>query len=98
MWDYNIPDDELKKIACGTDMKKKQWLFNRIVYNSRDKISDLLLFSQTDLQTLFDDLDLFMNGQPFFYDEAKELIYKLKKYFTVINYGHRNRRRTYTIR
>ena len=79
-------------------MKKKQWLFNRIVYNSRDKISDLLLFSQTDLQTLFDDLDLFMNGQPFFYDEAKELIYKLKKYFTVINYGHRNRRRTYTIR
>ena len=53
MWDYNIPDDELKKIVCGTDMKKKQWLFNRIVYNSQDKISDLLLFSQTDLQTLF---------------------------------------------
>ncbi|UTY28290.1 nucleotidyl transferase AbiEii/AbiGii toxin family protein [Treponema putidum] len=30
-----------------------------------------------------DDLDLFMQGQPYFYGETKELIYKLKKYFTV---------------
>ena len=30
-----------------------------------------------------DDLDLFMQGEPYFYDEAKELIYKLKKHFTV---------------
>lgn len=34
--------------------KKKQWLFNRIVYNSQDKIGDLLLFSEKDLCTLFD--------------------------------------------
>ena len=54
MWDYNIPDDELKKIVCGTDIKKKQWLFNRIVYNSQDKIGDLLLFSEKDLCMLFD--------------------------------------------
>ena len=54
MWDYNIPDDELKKIVCGTDIKKKQWLFNRIVYNSQDKIGDLLLFPKKDLCMLFD--------------------------------------------
>jgi len=54
LWDYNIPDDELKKIVCGTDIKKKQWLFNRIVYNSQDKIGDLLLFPKKDLCMLFD--------------------------------------------
>ncbi len=54
MWDYNIPDDELKKNVCGTDIKKKQWLFNRIVYNSQDKIGDLLLFPKKDLCMLFD--------------------------------------------
>ena len=35
-----------------------------------------------------DDLDFFMNGQPYFYDEAKEIIYRLRKYLeieTVIN-------------
>ena len=35
-----------------------------------------------------DDLDFFMNGQPYFYDEVKEIIYRLRKYFeieTVIN-------------
>ena len=30
-----------------------------------------------------DDLDLFMQGQPYFYDEAKALIYNLQKDFTV---------------
>ena len=52
-WDYKFSEAELKNIACSNDMKKKQWLFNRIVYNSQDKLSDLSLFSQTDLQTLF---------------------------------------------
>ena len=35
-----------------------------------------------------DDLDFFMNGQSFFYDEVKEIVYRLKKRFeieTVIN-------------
>lgn len=30
-----------------------------------------------------DDLDFFMNGQPYFYDEVKEIIYRLKKQFEV---------------
>ncbi|MGI5084532.1 hypothetical protein [Treponema putidum] len=54
VWDYKFSEDELKEIACGNDMKKKQWLFNRIVYNSQDKLGDLSLFSQTDLRMLFD--------------------------------------------
>lgn len=29
----------------------------------------------------FDDLDLFMQGQPYFYDEVKAVIYKLQKEF-----------------
>ena len=53
-WDYTISEDELQNITCGTDIKKKQWLFNRIVYNSQDKIGDLLLFPKKDLCMLFD--------------------------------------------
>ena len=30
-----------------------------------------------------DDLDLFMQGQPYFYDETKTIIYNLQKNFTV---------------
>lgn len=54
LWDYSISEPELQSIITGGDMKKKQWLFNRIVYNSQDKIGDLLLFSKKDLCTLFD--------------------------------------------
>lgn len=54
LWDYTISEPELQSIITGTDIKKKQWLFNRIVYNSQDKIGDLLLFSEKDLCTLFD--------------------------------------------
>lgn len=54
LWDYTISEPELQAIITGGDMKKKQWLFNRIVYNSQDKIGDLLLFSKEDLCTLFD--------------------------------------------
>ncbi|MGI5172130.1 hypothetical protein H0R92_00820 [Treponema sp. OMZ 840] len=57
-WDYNISEDELKNIACGSDIKKKQWLFNRIVYNSPDKIHDLSIFNKKDLQNLFDNFKL----------------------------------------
>ena len=54
LWDYTISEPELQSIITGGDMKKKQWLFNRIVYNSQDKIGNLLLFSKKDLCTLFD--------------------------------------------
>ena len=54
IWDYTISEDELQNIALGTDTKKKQWLFNRIVYNSRDKMRDLSIFDEKDLQNLFD--------------------------------------------
>lgn len=53
-WDYNISEDELKNIPLGPNVKKKQWLFNRIVYNSRDKIRDLSIFTEQDLRDLFD--------------------------------------------
>ena len=54
LWDYTISDAELHSIITDNDMKKKQWLFNRIVYNSQDKIGDLLLFSEQDLCKFFD--------------------------------------------
>jgi len=57
-WDYTISEDELQNIALGTDIKKKQWLFNRIVYNSRDKMRDLSIFTEKDLQNLFDNFKL----------------------------------------
>ena len=53
LWDYTISEAELQSIITGSDMKKKQWLFNRIVYNSQDKIGDLLLFPEKDLYKLF---------------------------------------------
>ncbi len=57
-WDYNISEDELKNIAFGPNVKKKQWLFNRIVYNSRDKIHDLSIFTEQDLRDLFGNFKL----------------------------------------
>ena len=53
-WDYTISEDELQNMACGIDIKKKQWLFNRIVYNSCDKMRDLSIFAEKDLRNLFD--------------------------------------------
>ena len=58
VWDYNISEDELQNIALGTDTKKKQWLFNRIVYNSHDKMRDLSVFAERDLRNLFDNFKL----------------------------------------
>lgn len=54
LWDYDMSETELCSIIAGDDMQKKQWLFNRIVYHSQDKIGDLLLFPEKDLRTLFD--------------------------------------------
>lgn len=48
----------MQNIACGTDIKK-QWLFNRIVYNSRDKMRDLSIFAEKDLRNLFDNFKVF---------------------------------------
>ena len=58
VWDYNVSEDELQNIALGTDTKKKQWLFNRIVYNSPDKMRDLSIFTEKDLRNLFDNFKL----------------------------------------
>ena len=58
VWDYNISEDELQNIALSPDVKKKQWLFKRIVYNSRDKIHDLSIFNEKDLRNLFDNFKL----------------------------------------
>lgn len=57
-WDYKFSEAELKNIACSNDMKKKQWLFNRIVYNSPDKMRDLSVFTDKDLKNLFDNFKL----------------------------------------
>lgn len=54
LWDYALSEAEVRAIIDGDDMRKKQWLFNRIVYHSQDKIGNLLLFSKKDLVSLFD--------------------------------------------
>jgi hypothetical protein len=49
-WDYSITADEIIDIAYGDDLRKKQKLFEKIIYNSSHKY--LLLTTIFDTKTL----------------------------------------------
>lgn len=54
-WDYAITPKEIEKIiAQGTKAEKKA-IFSKIIYNSKDKLSDLMLFSRAELEEFFND-------------------------------------------
>jgi len=57
-WDYDISPEEIERIAdSGTKAEKKK-LFEKIMYNSTDKLCSVMIFSREDLR------DFLFNFQP----------------------------------
>jgi hypothetical protein len=53
-WDYNIDENDISEILNSDDLRRKQKLFSKIIYNSTDKARTLkILFDKETLQQLF---------------------------------------------
>ncbi len=52
-WDYDISLDEIKRIIKEGSFREKNKLFEKIMYNSKDKAKMLSYFNKDDLQKLF---------------------------------------------
>ncbi len=53
-WDYDVTEDIIRDMINSGDLRQKQMLFSKIIYNSTDKARTLqVLFSNETLQKLF---------------------------------------------
>ena len=52
-WDYNINKENLYNIINSNDKREQQKLFSKIIYNSKDKLLALQLFTTDQLEELF---------------------------------------------
>ncbi len=52
-WDYNISESDILNITNSEDIRLKQKLFAKIIYNSKDKLRGLQIFKNGDLKELF---------------------------------------------
>jgi len=54
-WDYHTSPDTIKKILTSNDMRAKQKIFSKIIYNASDKVNILSqIFDRATLKKLFD--------------------------------------------
>ncbi len=54
-WDYHVSPDTIEKILTSNDMRAKQKIFSKIIYNASDKVVVLShMFDQKTLKILFD--------------------------------------------
>lgn len=60
-WDYNITEADLEKILSSKDTRVIKKLFSKIIYNSKDKLLSLKLFSRQQLEEFFDDFKVTYN-------------------------------------
>ncbi|MBU4487072.1 MAG: hypothetical protein KKD38_09115 [Candidatus Delongbacteria bacterium] len=55
-WEYNITPEAIIKIIKGNDKRLKKKLFEKIMYNSTQKLHDLeMLFDKITLKIMFDE-------------------------------------------
>ncbi|HOJ29419.1 MAG TPA: hypothetical protein PL059_10130 [Spirochaetota bacterium] len=54
-WDYKITPEEIKIIAESGTKEEKKKLFQKIMYNSRDKLGHLMIFKKDELREFFND-------------------------------------------
>jgi hypothetical protein len=54
-WDYTISPEEIQKIISEASYQEKKKLFVKILFNSTDRLADLQLFSENDLQRLLNE-------------------------------------------
>jgi hypothetical protein len=52
-WDYDIDIRDLESILIDNNQREQQKLFAKIIYNSKDKLLSLSVFSTEQLQELF---------------------------------------------
>lgn len=56
-WDTNITEDELVAMARSDDFRNKKHLFEKILYNSSDRVRLIrFLFNSSDMKPLFNSL------------------------------------------
>ena len=60
-WDYNIDKNDLKNILSCNNERDIKKLFSRIIYNSKDKLLALQLFSKQQLEKLFTEFEVKYN-------------------------------------
>ena len=60
-WDYNIDSSDIKRILSSGGEREKKKLFEKIIYNSKDKLSALALFDSRMLKKFFSDLSVTYN-------------------------------------
>ena len=60
-WDSNITTIELKKILDIQDKRELKKLFSKIIYNSKDKLRALQIFSKEQLKEFFDEFKVTYN-------------------------------------
>lgn len=53
-WDLNFTDRDIKDIINSKDIKRKSFLFNKILLNSTNLFMDLKIFSNDDLKILIE--------------------------------------------
>jgi len=52
-WDYDIDAKDLNSILMDNNLREQQKLFSKIIYNSKDKLLSLSVFSTEQLRELF---------------------------------------------
>ena len=60
-WDYNIDSSYIERVLSSGDEREKKKLFEKIIYNSSDKLSALALFDKQLLRKLFSILNVTYN-------------------------------------
>jgi len=53
-WDYNVDENYIINVVNSDDLRLKQKLFEKIIYNSKDRLKSLQIFKKSDLNNLFD--------------------------------------------
>ena len=60
-WDYNITVNDLEKILEENNPREIHKLFSKIIYNSKDKLLALSIFTQKQLKEHFEKLKVTFN-------------------------------------
>lgn len=53
-WDYNLSDEDIIKLANSKNRREQQFLFEKILLNSRAFLDDLKIFKPDDLKNLIE--------------------------------------------
>ena len=60
-WDYNIDEKNLENILNSGNKRDMKKVFSKIIYNSKDKLLSLRIFSNQDLKDFFQDFKVTYN-------------------------------------